>query len=153
MTGYYVVITVAQLPWSSYPTLCRKNSLWPTIGDAFHEFHAFVFAIRAVGARTWTHFNRCFSCCDGYLVRQKTCSIGRKWDRPVKLLVTDLGFTVHLFREYRMIVPVRNAAGAWVWPVLNPVPRSKCIYLPLYASRRVFQRRGKFNLLAPELFF
>jgi len=54
MTGYYVVIIVAQLPWSPYPALCRKNSLWPTIGDAFHEFHAFVFAIRAVGARNWT---------------------------------------------------------------------------------------------------
>ena len=51
MTGYYVVIIVAQLPWRPYPALYRKNSLWPAIGDAFHEFHAFVFAIRAVGAR------------------------------------------------------------------------------------------------------
>jgi hypothetical protein len=40
------------------------------------------------------HFNRCLSCCDGYLVDHNTCCcIVQKWSLPVKLLVTGLGYT------------------------------------------------------------
>jgi hypothetical protein len=125
----------ARTPHSAGRVLCGPPLV--TLSTSFTLSFSQLVPLALATERYHTHFIRCFSCCGGYLVRQKTCSIGRKWDRPVKLLVTDLGSSVHLFREYRMIVRVTNAAEAWVWPPLNPGPRPKCMYLPRYAWRRV----------------
>jgi hypothetical protein len=100
----------ARTPRSAGRILCGPPLV--TLSTSFTlSFSQFV-PLAPATERYRTHFNRCFSCCDGYLVRQRTCSIGRKRGRPVKLLVTDLGSSVHLFREYRMIVPLTNAAEA-----------------------------------------
>jgi hypothetical protein len=47
---------VTQLPWCPLPAprAPREEFCVPAIGDAFHKFHAFVFAIRADGVRNRT---------------------------------------------------------------------------------------------------
>ena len=82
-----------------------------TLSTSFTLSFSLFVPLALATVRYHTHFNRCFSCCDGYLVGQKTCCVGQKWDRPVNLLVADLGFSFHLCSAYRMIFPVTDAAG------------------------------------------
>lgn len=96
-----------------------------TLSTSFTLSFSLFVSLALATERYHTHFNRCFSCCDGYLVGQKTCCVGQKWDRPVNILVADLGFSFHLCSEYRMIFPVTDAAGTWVWPPSESRPTVK----------------------------
>jgi hypothetical protein len=112
------------------------------------------FVLLALTAEAYhTHFNRCSSCCYGYLVGQKTCSIGQKWAGSAsKVTCCWFGSSVHLFKEYPMIFQCLMKPERESDHTLNPGPRSICIYLPLYASRPFLRRSGKFNNEAGPLF-